>query len=29
MGGLQPTYKNNDGILILNIYDFLMNDNIM
>ena len=24
-GGMQPTYRNDDGILILNIYDFLMN----
>ena len=24
-GGLQPTYRNNAGILILNIYDFLLN----
>ena len=24
-GGMQPTYRNNDGILILNIYDFLLN----
>ena len=23
-GGMQPTYRNNDGILILNIYDFLL-----
>ena len=25
-GGTQPTYKNNDGILILNIFDFLLED---
>ena len=25
VGGMQPTYRNNDGILILNIYDFLLN----
>jgi predicted AAA+ superfamily ATPase len=25
VGGLQPTYRNNDGILILNIFDFLLN----
>ena len=24
-GGMQPTYRNNDGVLILNIYDFLLN----
>lgn len=24
-GGMQPTYRNNDGILIMNIYDFLLN----
>ena len=24
-GGMQPSYRNNDGILILNIYDFLLN----
>ena len=24
-GGMQPTYRNNDGMLILNIYDFLLN----
>ena len=24
-GGMQPTYRNNDGILILNIYDLLLN----
>ena len=24
-GGMQPTYRNNDGILIVNIYDFLLN----
>lgn len=29
VGGLQPTYRNNDGILILNIYDFLMKENIV
>ena len=29
VGGLQPTYRNDDGILILNIYDFLMKDNII
>ena len=23
--GMQPTYRNNDGILILNLYDFLLN----
>lgn len=23
--GMQPTYRNNDGVLILNIYDFLLN----
>lgn len=26
-GGTQPTYRNNDGILILNIFDFLLNKN--
>ncbi|MBR5634240.1 MAG: ATP-binding protein [Prevotella sp.] len=25
-GGLQPTYRNNDGILILNVFDFLLNN---
>lgn len=25
VGGMQPTYSNNDGILILNIFDFLLN----
>lgn len=25
VGGLQPTYRNNDGILVLNIFDFLQN----
>lgn len=25
VGGMQPTYRNDDGILILNIYDFLLN----
>ena len=25
VGGMQPTYRNNDGILILNLYDFLLN----
>lgn len=25
VAGMQPTYRNNDGILILNIYDFLLN----
>lgn len=25
VGGMQPTYRNNDGILILNIFDFLLN----
>ena len=25
VGGLQPTYRNNEGILILNIFDFLLN----
>lgn len=29
VGGLQPTYRNNNGILILNIYDFLMKENIV
>ena len=24
VGGMQPTYRNDDGILILNIFDFLM-----
>ena len=24
VGGMQPTYRNNDGILILNVYDFLL-----
>lgn len=26
VGGLQPTYRNDDGILILNIHDFLMRE---
>jgi len=25
VGGMQPTFRNDDGILILNIYDFLLN----
>lgn len=25
VGGMQPTYRNNDGILVLNIFDFLQN----
>ena len=25
VGGLQPTYRNDDGILIMNIFDFLIN----
>ena len=25
VGGMQPTFRNNDGILILNIFDFLLN----
>lgn len=29
VGSLQPTYRNEDGILFLNIYDFLMNENIV
>ena len=28
VGGLQPTYRNDDGILILNIYDFLLKENL-
>ena len=24
VGGMQPTYRNDDGILILNIFDFLL-----
>ena len=24
VGGMQPTYRNEDGILILNIFDFLL-----
>ncbi len=24
VGGMQPTYRNKDGILILNIFDFLL-----
>lgn len=27
VGGMQPTYRNDDGILILNIFDFLLNRN--
>ena len=27
--GLQPTYMNEDGILIMNIFDFLLKDNII
>ncbi len=27
VGATQPTYKNDDGILILNIFDFLLQDN--
>lgn len=29
VGGLQPTYRNDEGILILNVYDFLMKENII
>ena len=29
VGGLQPTYRNDEGILILNVYDFLMKENIL
>jgi predicted AAA+ superfamily ATPase len=25
VGGMQPTYRNDDGILMLNIFDFLLN----
>lgn len=25
VGGMQPTYRNNDGILVLNIFDFMQN----
>ena len=25
VGGMEPTYKNEDGILILNVFDFLLN----
>ena len=25
VGGMQPTYRNDNGILILNIFDFLLN----
>lgn len=28
VGGFQPTYRNDDGILILNIYDFLMKEDL-
>ncbi len=27
VGGMSPTYQNDNGILILNIYDFLINEN--
>ncbi len=27
VGGLTPTHQNNDGIIIMNIFDFLMSDN--
>jgi predicted AAA+ superfamily ATPase len=27
VGGLAPSYQNNDGIIIMNIFDFLMNEN--
>lgn len=27
LGGMSPTYQDDNGILILNIYDFLMNEN--
>lgn len=27
VGGMQPTYQNDNGILILNIFDFLINEN--
>jgi len=27
VGGMQPTFRNDDGILILNIFDFLLNRN--
>lgn len=29
VGGLQPTYRNDDGILILNIHDFLMKESFV
>ncbi len=29
VGATQPTYKNEDGILILNIFDFLLQDNAL
>ena len=29
VGGLQPTYRNDDGILILNIHDFLMRESFV
>ena len=25
VGGMQPTYRNEDGILLLNVFDFLLN----
>jgi predicted AAA+ superfamily ATPase len=28
VGGFQPTCRNDDGILILNIYDFLMKEDL-
>jgi len=27
VGGMEPTYQNEKGILILNIFDFLLNEN--
>ena len=29
VGGMQPTYRNNEGILILNIYDFLLGKEVL
>ena len=28
VGGMQPTYRNDSGIQILNISDFLLNENV-
>jgi predicted AAA+ superfamily ATPase len=27
VGGLAPTYQNNEGIIVMNVFDFLLNEN--